>query len=43
MADLKTLEEKDHKKLKLSLTQMKNFILFLKKPSVAALDDWLLK
>ena len=43
IADLKTLEEKDNRKLKISVTEMKNFIIFIKKPSagVRALDGWL--
>ena len=40
MADLKTLLEKDHKKLKLSVARMRNLVLFINKPSVRAIDRW---
>ncbi len=41
-ADLKTLVEKDHKKLKLSVARMRNFVLFVEKPTVMVLGRWLL-
>ena len=40
MADLKTLEEKDYKRVNLSQKEMNNFVLFLQKPSVMSFEGW---